>query len=118
REETVGMDGPVFHAAREAVEASRAAHGDRPVFAGFGAAPDRVLTGIAAGISTIRGRWTDRQREGALLLREGRTQAEVAGGLGSAALWAHPLVGAAALAARDELGDGFRAALGLDGGPR
>lgn len=111
RDETVGMDGPVFHAAREAIEQSRAGHGDRPVFAGFGPATDRVLTGIAAGLSALRGRWTERQCDVAVLLREGRTQADVAARLKITPQSVHQHVVAAALAAHDRLEDGLRAAL-------
>jgi hypothetical protein len=112
RDETVGMDGPVFHAARAAIDSSRTTHGDRPVFAGFGAAEDRVLGGIAAGLSALRARWTGRQREVARLLRQGLTQSEVAAELGITPQSVHQHVVAAALAVHDELEDGLRAALG------
>jgi hypothetical protein len=113
RNEAVGMDGPVFHAARDAIDASRLRHGDRPVFAGFGDGLDGILTGIAAGLSALRARWTERQLEVARSLRPGTTQIDAARALGVSPQAVHQHVASAGLHAHDELEAALGAALRL-----
>lgn len=77
RELAVGMDGPCFHRAREAM--TRAKQQDRWVtVAGFGEETDRVLNGILGLIGAVRARWTPIQTETAAMMRERQVQTEVA----------------------------------------
>jgi hypothetical protein len=75
RERAVGMDGPCFHNARDAVTAGKRA--DRWVtVAGFD--DDEVLNGLFRLIGAVRSQWTDVQRETVRQVRSARTQRAVA----------------------------------------
>jgi hypothetical protein len=76
RERAVGMDGPCFHHARDAVIAGKRA--DRWVtVAGFGD-DDEVLNGLFWLIGAVRSQWTQVQRETVRQARSVRTQRAVA----------------------------------------
>lgn len=80
-ERAIGMDGPAFHRAREALEAAHdeGLHGG--VFSGFGE-DDRVLGGLSRLLDWQRQRFTDAQREAIRHVRGGATQTEAAGAIG------------------------------------
>jgi hypothetical protein len=81
REKALGMDGPCFHRAREAL--IRGKEEDRWVtVSGFGPDGDRILNGLLALLGGVRDRWTDRQAETVSLVRQARTQKEAAIALG------------------------------------
>lgn len=76
RELALGMDGPCFHNAREAVEAGKRA--DRwATVSGFGD-DDELLNGVLWLAGAVRGRWTGVQRETVEQVRAARTQRAVA----------------------------------------
>lgn len=79
RQEAVGMDGPVWHQARDAVEEAKKESLAGGVFRGF-KADDEVLNGMARLLNHVRSQWTDRQRSVIRLLRDPATasQTEVA----------------------------------------
>jgi SatD family (SatD) len=77
----LGMDGPAFHQAREAIELSRKRRLKGGVFAGFGD-DDPVLNGFARILRYVREGFTERQLDTAALLRGGIRQTEVADRLG------------------------------------
>ena len=80
RELAVGMDGPCFHNAREAVERGKRA--DRwATVSGFGE-DDEVLNGLLWLVGAVRGRRTDVQRETVEQVRAARTQREAAAARG------------------------------------
>lgn len=73
----VGMDGPCFHAAREAM--TRGKRLDRWVtVSGFGADQDDVVNGIFALIGSVRAGWTPIQAQTITLMRHYETQKQVA----------------------------------------
>ncbi len=78
----IGMDGPVFHHAREAVTRARKRGWRGGVYAGFGEWQDRVLNGLARLLERHGARLTAKQREVANLLRDGLEQGEIADRLG------------------------------------
>ncbi len=73
----LNVDGPVLHAARAAIEEAKKAKALGGMFRGF-ADLDDILNGIARLLWFHRSRWTPAQRSIAGLLREGRSQIEVA----------------------------------------
>ena len=77
----IGMDGPAFHRAREALEAAHdeGLHGG--VFSGFGE-DDGVLGGLARLLDWQRQGFTDAQREAVRRVRAGETQTEAARKIG------------------------------------
>jgi len=77
----IGMDGPAFHLAREALEAAHdeGLHGG--VFSGFGE-DDGVLGGLARLLDWQRQGFTDAQREAVRRVRAGETQTEAARKIG------------------------------------
>jgi hypothetical protein len=77
RPAAVGMDGPVWHAARAAIEEAK--HGDRlgGVFHGFGADEDLVHNGFARVLHLLRARLTDKQRQLMDALLGGQSQKEL-----------------------------------------
>lgn len=81
REEAMGMDGPAFHRAREAVEEAKASRRHGGVFVGFGD-DDPVLGGLARLVDRLRTDLTDAQVEAVELARRGTTQREIAERLG------------------------------------
>lgn len=75
--QAVGMDGPCFHRAREALEAAS----QQQVFArvsGFGASTDPWANTVLSLVGVVRERWTDRQRAFIRAYRELPTQRAVA----------------------------------------
>lgn len=81
RDAAIGMDGPVFHRAREAIEASESESRDAPRFRGFSDLADVVLDGLGRALHDRRMDWTDRQREITVQLRRGAARKEVAAAL-------------------------------------
>ena len=75
KEAAIGMDGPAFHAAREAIAQCKASQ-QVFRFQGFGA--DKALNALALTIQSIEAQWTDRQREVVELLDAQSEQASVA----------------------------------------
>jgi len=76
REHAIGMDGPCFYMAREAVVAGKGA--DRwATVSGFGS-DDEVLNGLLGLIGAVRRRWTSVQRETVEQVRAAHTQREAA----------------------------------------
>lgn len=83
REKALGMDGPCFHRAREALV--RGKDEDRWVtVSGFGPDGDRILNGMLSLLGAVRDRWTDRQAETVAAVRRARTQNDAAEFLGVA----------------------------------
>ena len=80
KQEAVGMDGPVWHQARDAVEQAKRESLGGGVFRGFKNADDEVLNGMARLLYHVRSQWTDRQKSVIRLLRDPTTasQTEVA----------------------------------------
>lgn len=78
--EAVGMDGPAFHRAREAVEAARRLEAG-VVFSGFGRL-DPVLSSVGELGWAILRRWTPRQREIVEHYLAAGSQVAAAGALG------------------------------------
>jgi predicted DNA-binding protein YlxM (UPF0122 family) len=80
KQEAVGMDGPVWHQARDAVEEAKKESLGGGVFRGFKNADDDVLNGMTRLLFHVRSQWTDRQRSVIRLLRDPTTvsQTEVA----------------------------------------
>jgi hypothetical protein len=76
--QAIGMDGPVFHAARDAIVLARKEGWEGGVFRGFGDPGDRILNGIAHLLERHTGRMTPRQRELADQLRNGVDQTRLA----------------------------------------
>jgi hypothetical protein len=72
--QAIGMDGPVFHAAREAIVRARKEGWDGGVFRGFGDPGDGILNGIAHLLERQVSRMTPRQRALADQLRNGVDQ--------------------------------------------
>jgi hypothetical protein len=80
RELALGMDGPCFHNAREAVQEGKRA--DRwATVSGFGE-DDEVINGALWLVGAVRGRWTNVQRETVAQVRATRTQREAAAARG------------------------------------
>ena len=80
REHAIGMDGPCFQMAREAVVAGKGA--DRwATVSGFGG-DDEVLNGLLWLVGAVRGRWTSVQRETVEQVRAAHTQRKAAAMLG------------------------------------
>lgn len=80
RERAIGMDGPAFHNARQAVERAREEGVHGGVFVGFDA-DDEVLTGLARLLDHHRDSFTAAQLEAIDRVRAGRKQSEVAAAL-------------------------------------
>lgn len=81
REEAIGMDGPAFHRAREALEEAKASRRYGGVFSGFGE-DDPVLGGLARLLERHRSGLTEAQVEAVELVRDGTSQREAADRLG------------------------------------
>lgn len=83
KEYALGMDGPVWHQARKAIELSKGrGRSGGGVFLGFGERTDLVLNGLASTTHYLEAAMSDRQREVVDLLRAGMSQTEVAEKLG------------------------------------
>lgn len=80
-ERAIGMDGPAFHRAREALEAAHDGGLHGGVFSGFGE-DDGVLGGLARLLEWQREGFTDAQREAVRRVRGGETQTEAAREIG------------------------------------
>lgn len=78
KEFAIGMDGPVWHRAREAITRSRAENRLGGVFLGFGESQDVIMNGFARVLRWQRATFTKRQRQVVALLRTGLSQTEVA----------------------------------------
>lgn len=78
----IGMDGPAFHHAREAITSARKQGWRGGVFAGFGEWQDQVLNGLARLLERHSERLTAKQREVAGMVRDGLEQTEIAERLG------------------------------------
>ncbi|MBD3336016.1 MAG: hypothetical protein GF355_10930 [Candidatus Eisenbacteria bacterium] len=74
---SIAMDGPCFHAAREAMERAKE-EGRWITAAGFGDEPDRILNGLFHLIGSVRAQWTDTQAATVAQMRRTATQKEVA----------------------------------------
>jgi hypothetical protein len=74
----LGMDGSAFHAARQAIELARKRKLQGGLFVGFGETDDLVLNGFARLLRHVREELTKGQRHTLTLLRQGRTQAQIA----------------------------------------
>lgn len=74
----LGMDGSAFHAARQAIELARKHKLQGGLFAGFGETDDLVLNGFARLLRDVRQQLTKGQLYTLTLLRQGRTQAQIA----------------------------------------
>ena len=74
----IGMDGPAFHQAREAITNAAKKAWNGGVFLGFTKPGDNILNGFARVLHRHRTDMTERQREVADILRRGKTQTEVA----------------------------------------
>ena len=74
REVSVGMDGPAWHRAKEAVENA----GDLVSFRGFGEQNDEILGSLASLLLVLVRRWSRRQRDFVSMTREGLTQVQIA----------------------------------------
>lgn len=73
----IGMDGPCFHRAREAVE--RGKRDDRWItFSGFGDDRDALLNGVLRLMGGVRWEWTDVQAETVFAAREATERKAVA----------------------------------------
>lgn len=80
--DAIGMDGPVWHLAREALEFSKAKRLHGGVFRGFGNPDDAILGGLARLLRNVRERLSPKQREVLALLRQEDKQLAVADKLG------------------------------------
>lgn len=69
-EYAVGMDGPVWHRARAAIEDAESSQRLGGVFRGFGDEEDVVLSGLATLLRCLREDFSDKQREAVELLRK------------------------------------------------
>ncbi len=79
--DAIGMDGPCFHRAREAVE--RGKRDDRWItVAGFGEARDEVINGLFRLMGGVRRSWTEVQAETVFVARELREQKAAAAARG------------------------------------
>lgn len=77
-----GMDGPVWHKAREALTESEKSHGLGGVFRGFGEKEDDILNALSKLLRSLRARLSAKQRLVLDLLRKSPNQAAVAVELG------------------------------------
>lgn len=78
KDTAIGMDGPAFHEARKAIDASKKGGWCGGVFKGFGEFEDTVLNGIARLLEHLRSEMTKKQLEVVTLLRSGKRQTDVA----------------------------------------
>lgn len=79
--EAIGMDGPAFHRARNAVEAARSEKRTGGVFLGFGERWDAILNGYGRLLHHQRSGWSAKQRQAVAMLCDGASQADVAAAL-------------------------------------
>lgn len=77
REDAIGMDGPVFHRAREGVDRARREGIHGGVFVGFGS-DDPILTGLARLLDHERSSFSPAQLEAMDGVRSGMSQSSIA----------------------------------------
>ena len=77
REQALGMDGPCFHRAREAMGIAKQ-KGESVVVAGFGREQDEAINRVLFLMNSVKRRWKPAQAETVRLMRTGRMQKEVA----------------------------------------
>lgn len=77
RPEAIGMDGPCFHAAREALDAGKREQRWATV-RGFGERGDAILNGMLRLVGEVRSGWTRTQATTVRAMRGARTQKDVA----------------------------------------
>lgn len=82
RNPALGMDGPAWHLARDALNFAKSARSLGGVFRGFGDRDDEILSGFAILLRHLRERLSGRQFEVLELLRHQVTQRAVATELG------------------------------------
>ena len=82
KEFAVGMDGPVWHAARESLEEAKRSKSFGGVFNGFGENEDDILNGCARMLRRLRESLSDRQRQVLHLMRQDMSQKAIAEKLG------------------------------------
>src|SRR6478609_4072574 len=73
-----GMDGPVWHAARAAIDEAKRTDRLGGVFQGFGTTEDLIHNGFARVLHLLRSRMTDKQRRLMDALLGTQTQKEIA----------------------------------------
>lgn len=110
---SIGMDGPAFHNARDAISRARKLKMLGGVFAGFGESHDKILNGYARILWYHRSRWSELQLEVTNQLREGRSQTEIAHTLGVTRQAIHARVTAAGWDSYQAATYGWVAALSL-----
>lgn len=111
KEHALGMDGPVWHYAREAIESAKATRRAGGVFLGFGPTNETVLNGFARLHHHLRSSMSDRQMEIVDHLRRGATQVEVSRVLAISKQVVSKQVKAAGWTAHSDGEAGWRAAL-------
>lgn len=74
---SIGMDGPAWHLAREAIQAAKAQGQLGGVYLGFGDPDDQVLNAISSQAEWYRGRYYERYSDIFLLLEEGLAQIDI-----------------------------------------
>jgi len=82
KEWAVGMDGPVWHRARAAIEKAKLGRRMGGVFYGFGQRYDAVLNGLARLMRDLRSRLSSKQLQTVRALRDGDSQVALAEHLG------------------------------------
>lgn len=82
-EYSIGMDGPAWYNAREAISFARKHKLLGGYFRGFETTDDKVLNGLSRELNWHRSKWTDNQREVIFQLENGRSQQEIANAAGS-----------------------------------
>lgn len=82
QESAIGMDGPVWHAARNAILRAKDANALGGVFEGFGDEDDAILNGFARLLRHFREDLTETQREVVSLSRGGMNRSGIAQKLG------------------------------------
>ncbi len=117
RPTAIGMDGPAFHAAREAIETAANKRWLGGVFAGFGKNEDATLNGFARLLYHQRAGMTKKQRQVAALLRAGNIQTQAAKILGITKQSVRDHVTALGWESYHEGEAGWRAALEIFGEP-
>jgi len=78
RPSAIGMDGPVWHAARAAIDEAKRTDRLGGVFQGFGTTEDLIHNGFARVLHLLRSRMTDKQRRLMDALLGTQTQKEIA----------------------------------------
>lgn len=77
KEFSIGMDGPVWYAARDAIKDAYSQKRFGGVFKNFGDSEDKILNGLARLLHNHRKKLTEKQLEVISLLRRGLNQVEI-----------------------------------------